>query len=78
MNTDKLKQAFQAVLALDPATDFAQVEYGKTPGWDSVAHMSLVAEIENAFDIMLDSDDVIDMSSFGKAKEILAKYDVKA
>jgi acyl carrier protein len=54
------------------------VEYGKTPGWDSVAHMSLVAEIENSFDIMLDSDDVIDMSSFGKAKEILAKYDVKA
>jgi acyl carrier protein len=78
MNTDKLKQAFQTVLALDPAADFAQVEYGKTPGWDSVAHMSLVAEIENAFDIMLDSDDVIDMSSFGKAKEILAKYDVKA
>jgi hypothetical protein len=38
--------------------------------------MSLVAEIENAFDIMLAAVDVIDMSSFHKAKEILAKYEV--
>jgi len=38
--------------------------------------MSLVAEIENAFDIMLAAVDVIDTSSFHKAKEILAKYEV--
>ena len=36
--------------------------------------MALVAEIEAAFDIMLETDDIIDMSSFAKAKEIVAKY----
>jgi acyl carrier protein len=46
-------------------------------GWDSVAHMVLMSEIENAFDIMLDTDDVIDFSSFEKGKEILRKYDIK-
>jgi acyl carrier protein len=45
--------------------------------WDSVGHMSLIAAIEEAFDIMLDTDDIIDFSSFEKGKEILEKYDVE-
>ena len=39
--------------------------------------MSLVAEIESAFDIMMDTDDIIDFSSFKKGIEILKKYDVE-
>ena len=38
--------------------------------------MQLVAALEDAFDIMLDTDDIIDLSSYDKGKEILAKYDV--
>lgn len=38
--------------------------------------MVLISELENTFDVMLDTDDIIDMSSVAKAKEILAKYDV--
>ena len=45
-------------------------------GWDSIGHMSLMAALEEAFDIMLDTDDIIDFSSFEKGKEILGKYDV--
>ena len=41
--------------------------------WDSVGHMSLMAALEDAFDIMLDTDDIIDFSSYEKGKEILAK-----
>ncbi len=39
--------------------------------------MALVAAIESAFDIMLDTDDVIDMSNFAKAREIVTKYGVE-
>lgn len=45
--------------------------------WDSVGHMGLIAAIEEAFDIMMETDDIIDLSSFEKGKEILAKYDVE-
>ena len=41
--------------------------------WDSVGHMGLIAAIEDAFDIMMDTDDIIDLSSFEKGKEILIK-----
>lgn len=45
--------------------------------WDSVGHMSLVAAIEDAFDIMMETDDIIDFSSYEKGKEILKKYGVE-
>ena len=38
---------------------------------------ALVAALEDAFDIMIDMDDIIDLSSFEKGKEILKKYDVE-
>jgi acyl carrier protein len=45
--------------------------------WDSVGHMSLMAMLEANFDIMLDTDDMIDFASFEKGREILKKYDVE-
>lgn len=49
------------------------LEYQQIPSWDSVGHMGLVAAIEDAFDIMMDTDDIIDLSSYEKGKEILSK-----
>ena len=51
--------------------------YMEIQQWDSVGHMSLIAAIEDAFDIMMDTDDIIDFSSYKKGIEILKKYDVE-
>lgn len=54
------------------------LEYQGIEDWDSVGHMGLIAAIEDAFDIMMDTDDIIDLSSFEKGKEILtANYGVE-
>jgi acyl carrier protein len=74
-NTALIK-AFAESLQIDSARVIDELAYNSIPEWDSVAHMTLIAEIEGAFDIMLDTNDVIDMSSVGKAREILRKYDV--
>ena len=66
-----LKAAFVAALQLPATVPSSELVYGITEGWDSVAHMALIAEIEGAFRVMLSTDDVIDMSSFEKAREIL-------
>jgi acyl carrier protein len=73
---DRLKTAFTQSLNLPSGTDFEGLAYGSTQGWDSVAHMALVAEIEAAFDIMLSTDDVIGMSSFAVAKETVARHGI--
>ena len=44
--------------------------------WDSVGHMTLIANLEDAFDIMMEMDDIVDLSSFEKGKELLGKYDI--
>ncbi len=51
--------------------------YQSVQGWDSVGHMGLISLLEENFDIMLDTDDIIDFSSYEKGKEILKKYNVK-
>jgi acyl carrier protein len=76
-NTEKLRKIFSEALNIKIETVTDSLEYNSIPEWDSVAHMSLVAAIDGGFEIMLDTDDVIDMSSFARAKEILTKYDVE-
>lgn len=49
------------------------LKYQDIEAWDSVGHMGLIAALEDAFDIMMDTDDIIDFSSYEKGKEILAK-----
>ena len=75
-NLEKYLNAFVTALEVSPAEAPALV-YGQSKVWDSVGHMSLVAALEDAFDIMLEMDDIIDLSSFAKGKEILRKYDVE-
>jgi acyl carrier protein len=41
-----------------------------------VAHMALVVELESEFDVMLDTDDILAMSSVAKAREILGRLGV--
>lgn len=53
------------------------LKYQDVELWDSVGHMTLVAALEDEFDIMIDTDDIIDLSSYEKGKEILAKYGVE-
>ena len=75
-NHEKLIQAFSTGLGIDPARVSDELTYNTIEEWDSTAHMILVAELENQFNIMLDTDDIIDMSSVSKAKQIIEKYGV--
>ena len=71
-NNEKYLNAF--INALEISAEEAEgLQYQDIPSWDSVGHMTLIAEIEDSFDIMMDTDDIIDLSSFEKGKEILAK-----
>ena len=71
-NLEKYDRVF--IDALEIAADVLPgLKYQDIETWDSVGHMRLVAALEEAFDIMLDTDDIIDLSSYEKGKEILSK-----
>lgn len=74
MNHPQLLELFASALAIDIESVTPDLAYGTIPEWDSTAHMILIAEIEDKFDVMLDTDDIIDMSSVTKADKIISKY----
>lgn len=76
-NVKKLKAAFSEALGLPENVDVQTLKYNEIPEWDSIAHMALIAQLDDQFDIMMDTDDIIDISSFDKAKEVLNKYGVE-
>ena len=75
-NLEKYNNAFTKNLQISEG-ELQGLQYQGTELWDSVGHMTLMAAIEDAFDIMLDTDDIVDFSSYEKGKEILKKYDVE-
>lgn len=75
-NKEKYVNAFVDGLEIT-ADQVEGLQYQGIPEWDSVGHMALVSEIEDAFDIMMDTDDIIDFSSYEKGIEILKKYEIE-
>jgi len=51
--------------------------YNTIPQWDSIGHMGLVAAIEEAFNITMETDDIIGLGSYKKGFELLAKYGIE-
>lgn len=74
-NREKYIAAFADALAVG-AEETVALAYGQSAAWDSVGHMRLIANLEDAFGIIMDMDDIIDFSSFAKGEDILRKYDV--
>jgi acyl carrier protein len=71
----RLSQAFRIALELQPDVDVERLAYGEHPHWDSVGHMALVAEIEDTFGVTLQTDDVLQLSSYAKAVELLHRLE---
>lgn len=75
-NLEKYNDAFITTFGISEA-ELEGLKYQGIPGWDSVGHMQLIATLEDAFDIMFDTDDIIDFNSFKKGIEILTKYKIE-
>lgn len=75
-NLEKYNNAFIEVFGAK--AEELKDNYGKetVEEWDSVHQLSLIAQFEESFDIMFDPEDIMDLTSYAKGKEILAKYDV--
>jgi acyl carrier protein len=68
---EQLRRCFRAALELPADAAVDDYEYAKIPVWDSVAHMRLIARIEQDFDIMFSTDQILEMNSFSKALELV-------
>lgn len=75
-NKEKYVEAFAVSLGIDKSKVTSELKYQDIPEWDSVGHMELVSELEDSFDISMETDDIIDFNSYETGIEILKKYDI--
>ncbi|MFD6070996.1 acyl carrier protein [Amycolatopsis lurida] len=73
----KLREVFVEALDLDGDVDVENLKYRDIEAWDSVGHMALIAAIEDEFDVEFDTDQVIDMSSFKVAVDMVTDLQSK-
>lgn len=76
-NLEKYDKVFMESLSLKKEQLGDALVYQGVPTWDSVGHMAMVAALEGTFEIMMETEDIIDFSSYGKGKQILGKYGVQ-
>ena len=69
-------EIFKTALNINADKFTENLKYNEIEEWDSIGHMTLVAALEEEFKISLETDDIIDFSSFKKGIEILKKYKV--
>ena len=72
---DVYNKIFKEIFSLKEE-NLQELKYQDIPNWDSIGHMQLMAELEKAFEIELEIDDIIDFSSYQKGQEILQKYKI--
>lgn len=76
MNIEKYTKCFMQGLNIEDLSVLENLEYNSIPEWDSIGHMSLIAQLEETFNITLDTNEVIDFSSYKVGLEILRKHNI--
>ena len=74
---EKYKSIFIGSLAIDSSKFNENVKYNEIPEWDSIGHMTLMSGLEDGFNIAIETDDIVDFSSFKKGLEILEKHKIE-
>ena len=69
----KLVGVFSEVFGMAPERVYADLGPEEVEQWDSIGHVALVAAIETTFSISLDSDEVMEITSFRTAVSTLEK-----
>lgn len=75
-NIEKYNKVFIDVLGVSEAELNEGFTFKEVPQWDSVAHLSLISELEDTFDVLFDSDDILHYGSYENGKTILEKMGV--
>ena len=69
----RLVEAISRVLRLDPSRVTPETSAQTTPSWDSVAHLSLILELEDVFDVRFPTDEIPSLNSALRLQEAILR-----
>ncbi len=75
-NQLKIDLIFREVFLLPLDEPLDDKDMLNVDGWNSVEHFAFISELEKEFNIVFEREDVIAMTSYSAAVDILRKYGV--
>ena len=75
-NKERYDKVFCEVMQVD-ASQLSELRFKESEYWDSVGHMTLVSALEDEFDIMLETEDMMSIKTYEGGKDILKKYNIR-
>lgn len=76
-NLEKYIEVFKTVFDIDGSELNDKFNFGEVSTWDSMTHLMLISELENTFDIMFETEDILHFGGFVNGQKILTKYGVE-
>jgi len=76
-NLDKYNEIFCEVFSVKQDALHDEFSKESVDKWDSVLQLSLVTNIEDAFDVFFEPEDIMDFTSYKKGREILFKNGIE-
>lgn len=76
-NLDKYRNVFMEIFSLTDDFDVENLKFQQIQEWDSVGHMDLIASLEDEFDIMFDTEEIIGLNSYARGIEMLKEHDIE-
>ena len=68
---DKLKSLFKDIFQVDESDFRDDLKPGTVKEWDSVSYLVLFTALEDEFDIQIRSEELIELTTVGKIRELL-------
>jgi len=76
-NLEKLNKIFAEVFSVEESVLGEGFDNKSIESWDSIHQLSLTTAVEDEFDLLFDADDILEFTSYEKAKQVLVKYGIE-
>lgn len=76
-NQEKYQQIFMDLFSVSAEELSPDFTFRDQEQWDSLAHLQLIGELEDTFDVLFDSEDILNYGSYNNGRKILKRYGVE-
>lgn len=76
-NLEKYQQIFINLFSISSEQLNDEFTFANISEWDSLAHLSLIGDLEETFDVLFDSEDILNYRSYQNGIRILKRYGVE-
>lgn len=76
-NKEKYMHIFEEIFEVEASTLDDSFTFSQTDKWDSITHLTLITELEETFDVVFETDDILHFGGYMNGMSILKRYGVK-